>query len=51
MRKSIVVLAALPLLPVVAANAAEDDPPVHKAATRTVQLGDNFFKPKSMTVR
>ena len=25
--------------------------PCTKAATRTVELGDNFFKPKSMTVR
>ena len=51
MRKSIAVLAALPVLPLVASNATADYPPVHKAATRTVQLGDNFFKPKSMTIR
>ena len=51
MRKSIAVLAVLPLLAVLAANATADDPPVHKAATKTVQLGDNFFKPKSLTVK
>jgi plastocyanin len=51
MRKLIAVLAALPLIPVVAAHAASDDPPVHKAATKTIVLGDNFFKPKTITVR
>jgi len=53
MRKTIALLAALPVLPLVAVNASasDDDPPVRKAATRTVELGDNFFKPKSITVR
>jgi plastocyanin len=51
MRKTIAVLAALPLIPVVAAHASSDDPPVHKAATRTITLGDNFFKPKAITIR
>ena len=52
MRKTIAVLAALALLPVVAAHAStDDDPPVTKAATRTITLGDNFFKPKTITVR
>ena len=50
MRKTIAVLAALPLLPVVAAHASSDDPPVTKAATKTITLGDNFFKPKTITV-
>jgi hypothetical protein len=52
MRKSIALLAVLPVLPVAAASAvADDDPPVTKAATRTIELGDNFFKPKSITIR
>ena len=51
MRKTIAVLAALPLLPVVAAHASSDDPPVNKAATKTITLGDNFFKPKTITVK
>jgi plastocyanin len=51
MRKTIAVLAALPLLPVVAAHASSDDPPVTKAATKTITLGDNFFKPKTITVK
>lgn len=52
MRKSIALLAVLPVLPIAAASAtAEDDPPVSKAATRTITLGDNFFKPKTITIR
>ena len=52
MRKSIALLAVLPVLPFVAASAAaDDDPPVTKAATRTITLGDNFFKPKAITIR
>lgn len=51
MRKTIAVLAALALLPVVAAHASSDDPPVTKAATKTITLGDNFFKPKTITVK
>jgi plastocyanin len=52
MRKTIAVLAALALLPVVAAHAStDDDPPVTKAATKTITLGDNFFKPKTITVK
>jgi plastocyanin len=53
MRKSIALLAALPVLPAVAVSAASaaDDPPVTKAATRTITLGDNFFKPKTITIR
>jgi plastocyanin len=47
MRKTIAVLAVLPLLPVVAAHASSDDPPV----TKTITLGDNFFKPKTITVK
>ena len=51
MRKTIAVLAALALLPVVAAHASSDNPPVTKAATKTITLGDNFFKPKTITVK
>jgi hypothetical protein len=54
MRKLIAALAvvAVPAAGFAAAGAsAADNPPVTKAATRTVVLGDNFFKPKSMTVR
>jgi plastocyanin len=51
MRKTIAVLAVLPLIPVVAANASSDDPPVTKASTKTITLGDNFFKPKTITVK
>lgn len=53
MRKPTLLLAAaaLPVFAFGANAAAADDPPVHKAATRTVELGDNFFKPKSLTVR
>ena len=51
MRKTIAVIAALALLPVVAAHASSDDPPVTKAATKTITLGDNFFKPKTITVK
>jgi hypothetical protein len=53
MRKSIALLAALPVLPLVAVNAtaSDDDQQVRKAATRTIELGDNFFKPKSITIR
>jgi plastocyanin len=52
MRKTIAVLAVLPVLPVVAANASSsDDPPVTKAATKTITIGDDFFKPKTITVK
>src|SRR3954469_862594 len=52
MRKTIAVLAVLSVLPVVAANASSsDDPPVTKAATRTITIGDDFFKPKTITVK
>jgi plastocyanin len=52
MRKPIAALALVSMPAAFAVNAtAADDPPVQKAATRTVELGDNFFKPKSMTVR
>jgi plastocyanin len=52
MRKLIAVAAAVPVLAaVVIADASADDPPVHAAATRTIQLGDNFFKPKAVTVK
>jgi plastocyanin len=44
-------LAALPAAGFGAAAASAGDPPVHKAATKTVQLGDNFFKPKTLTVK
>jgi hypothetical protein len=52
-KKSIALLAALPVLPLVAVNASasDDDPTVRKAATRTITLGDNFFKPKAITIR
>jgi plastocyanin len=54
MRKLIAVLALAALLVAAAvavtASAAED-PPAAKASTKTVQLGDNFFKPKALTVR
>ena len=51
MRKPIAAVAVLSLSAAFAANAAAGDPPATKAATRTVELGDNFFKPKSLTVR
>jgi plastocyanin len=52
MRKLIAVVALAPVVAVVAAaHASAGDPPVHAAATRTIQLGDNFFKPKAITVR
>jgi plastocyanin len=52
MRKTIAVLAALSLIPVVAAHAAtSDDAPVTKAATKTITIGDDFFKPKAITVK
>jgi plastocyanin len=52
MRKLIALFAALPVLAIGAANAtAGDDAPVHKAATKTITLGDNFFKPKAITVK
>jgi plastocyanin len=51
MRKLIAVVAVVPVIAVVAVSAASaDDPPVHAAATKTIQLGDNFFKPKAVTV-
>ncbi len=46
---AVVALAAAGLAAVTAS--ASDDPPVHKAATKTITLGDNFFKPKSLTVK
>jgi plastocyanin len=55
MRKLIAVLALAALLVTAAvafaATASAGDPPATKASTRTIQLGDNFFKPKSITVR
>jgi plastocyanin len=53
MRKLIASTALVPLLLAagLATTATADDPPVRKAATRTVELGDNFFKPKSLTIR
>jgi plastocyanin len=53
MRKLIATLAvvALPAAGFAAAGASAADPPVTKAATKTVQLGDNFFKPKSLKVK
>jgi plastocyanin len=54
MRKliAILVVAAVPAAGLAAAGAsASDDPPVTKAATRTITLGDNFFKPKAITIR
>ena len=54
MRKLIAALAvvAVPAAGFAAAGAsAADDPPVTKAATRTIELGDNFFKPKAITIR
>src|SRR3954447_913383 len=51
-KKSIAVLAALPVLPLVASGAvASEDPAVHAAATKKIVIGDNFFKPKSITVK
>ncbi len=43
MRKSIVLLAALPALSLLGANATADDAPVRAAATKTVEVRDNFF--------
>jgi plastocyanin len=51
MRKPIAVVAVVPLFAVLASGAAASDPPARAAATRTVELGDNFFKPKTMTVK
>ena len=52
MRKTIALLAALPVLALVAANAsAGDDPSAHAAATKKIVIGDDFFKPKSITVK
>jgi plastocyanin len=51
MRKVIAALTVVPVAAALAANASAGDPPVTKAATRTITLGDNFFKPKSITVR
>ena len=52
MRKLMLSLAAVAVLAIAfAANASAGDPPVHKAGTKTIQLGDNFFKPKTVTVR
>jgi plastocyanin len=52
-KKSIALLAALPVLPLIAANASAsgDDPPVQAAATKKIVLGDDFFRPKTITVR
>jgi plastocyanin len=51
MRKLILLpAAALPLV-AFAANATAGDPPVHAAATKTIVVGDNFFKPKAVTVK
>ena len=54
MRKPIAAVAVLSVSAAfagLASGAMADDPPATKAATRTVTLGDNFFKPKTMTVR
>ena len=52
MRKLMLSLAAVAVLAIAfAANASAGDPPVHKAGTKTIQLGDNFFKPKTVTVK
>ena len=55
MRKLIATLAVVALpaagFAAVNASASSDDPPVHKAATKTITLGDNFFKPKAITVK
>jgi plastocyanin len=52
MRKLFAVIAVVPVLTAVAVSGASaDDPPVHAAATRTIELGDNFFKPKAVTVK
>jgi plastocyanin len=54
MRKLIatLVVVAVPAAGLAAVNAsAADDPPVTKAATKTIQLGDNFFKPKTITIK
>jgi plastocyanin len=51
MRKLIAGVAVLSVSAAFAANATADDPRATKAATRTIELGDNFFKPKSLTVK
>jgi len=54
MRKLIATLAAVALLAAAFAAvtaSASDDAPVQKAATKTITLGDNFFKPKAITIR
>lgn len=55
MRKPIAVLAAAALLLALgvafAATAGASDPAVRTATTRTVVLGDNFFKPRTLRVR
>jgi plastocyanin len=53
MRKLIATLAvvAVPAAGFAAVNASAADAPVTKAATRTIVLGDNFFKPKAITIR
>jgi plastocyanin len=53
MRKLILLLAAVALLAAatVTATASAGDPAAHAASTRSITLGDNFFSPKSVTVR
>ena len=53
MRKSLAAVAMLSISAsaAFAANATADDPPVRAAVTKTVTLGDNYFKPKALTVR
>jgi plastocyanin len=51
MRKLIAVVAVVPVLAVVAAEASAGDPPARAAATKTVVVGDNFFAPKALSVK
>ena len=52
MRKLIASIALVPLLAAgYATTATAGDPPARKAATKTITLGDNYFKPKKLTVR
>jgi plastocyanin len=52
MRKLIASIALVPLAAAgYAATASADDPPARKAATKTITLGDNYFRPKALTVK
>ena len=53
MRKLILLAAAVALIvaATITATASAGDPTAHAAGTRTVTVGDNFFSPKSMTVK